>query len=127
VNITSRITFAAIGGMALGAAAVGALNAQVKPPAYVIIEQEVTDPETFNKVFSPQAPPTIEAFGGRYIARGGQTAVLDGEAPKRIVILAFPSLDAAKAWRFSPIYSELAKIRDKAAKVQSYAVEIQGN
>jgi uncharacterized protein (DUF1330 family) len=127
MHTKGKIVLAGVVGVALGAAAMGGLKAQAKLPAYVIIEQEVTDAATFNNVFSPRAPATVEASGGRYIARGGRTAVLDGEPPKRIVILGFPSLEAAQAWRFSPVYTELAKIRDSAAKVRSYAVEVQGN
>jgi uncharacterized protein (DUF1330 family) len=56
--------------------------------------------------------PTIAAFGGRFVARGGRTEVLEGEwSPRRLVIVEFPSVERAKAWWNSPEYSEAKAIR----------------
>ncbi|MGZ4983352.1 MAG: DUF1330 domain-containing protein, partial [Chthoniobacterales bacterium] len=51
--------------------------------AYVIVEIEVTDPVGFEE-YRNQVAPTIKKYGGKYIVRGGQTEVLEGDwNPKR--------------------------------------------
>jgi uncharacterized protein (DUF1330 family) len=55
------------------------------PRAFCITEVEVTDPETF-KSYGSRVLDTLTRYGGRYIARGGNTVSLEGEAPKRVVI-----------------------------------------
>lgn len=124
MHITGKIVLAGLAGATLGAAAMGALKAQAKLPAYVIVEQDVTDLEKFNNVFSPRVPAIVQASGGRYVARGGKTVGLEGDAPKRIVILGFDNLEAAQAWHASPTMQELIKIRNEAAKARSYAIEV---
>ncbi|MFL5441248.1 MAG: DUF1330 domain-containing protein, partial [Myxococcales bacterium] len=62
--------------------------------------------------------------GGRYLARGGKTDVLEGSwQPKRFVILEFPSVEKAKAWWGSTEYAEAKSIRQKAAKTSLVVVE----
>jgi uncharacterized protein (DUF1330 family) len=74
--------------------------------AYVVVEVEVLDPERY-ETYKQLAPPSIAQYGGRYVARGGEVATLEGTwAPKRLVILEFPSVDQAKAWWNSPEYAE---------------------
>lgn len=79
--------------------------------AYVIVEIEVTDPVRY-EAYKTQAPATVAAYGGKYIARGGRTQVLEGDwSPKRLVILEFESFEQAVAWWNSPEYSEIKDIR----------------
>jgi len=42
---------------------------------YAIVELEVTDPEEF-EAYKTQVPATIEAYGGRYLVRGGATETM---------------------------------------------------
>lgn len=59
-------------------------------PAYVVVDIAIHDPETYAR-YREIAPPSIAAYGGRYLARGGATAVLEGTwSPARLVILEFP-------------------------------------
>jgi len=48
---------------------------------------------------------------------------VDGEAPKRVVIYQYPSVDAVHAWRNDPAYEEVRKIGEKYAKYRTFAVE----
>ena len=60
--------------------------------AYVIVLIEGSDPETF-EVYRAQVPPTLEAYGGEYVVRGGEQEVLEGDWPyPRTVVLKFPSV-----------------------------------
>ena len=92
--------------------------------AYAIVDINVTDPETYEG-YKELAAPTVEIYGGKYIARGGRTEVLEGNwSPVRLVILQFDSIEQAKSWLNSPEYSEVKRIRHQAAT--SNMVVIQG-
>ncbi|MEO8218152.1 MAG: DUF1330 domain-containing protein [Acidobacteriota bacterium] len=91
--------------------------------AYVVIDIEVTDPDTYEeyKKLSKQA---IEASGGTYLVRGGKTEVLEGDwSPSRLVILRFESMDAAREWIDSETYRHARGLRHAAAKTNMVAVE----
>jgi len=91
--------------------------------AYVIAELEVTEPSGF-KDYRKAVPASIAAYGGRYLARGGALESLEGGwAPKRMVILEFPSLAQAKAWYTSPEYRELLRLRQRTAKSKVVLLE----
>ena len=86
------------------------------PKAYVIVDMDITDPDAYAADYIPLSGPSVEAAGGRYLARGGETAVLEGDAqPHRTVIIEFESLAAAKAWYASPAYIEARAARAAAA------------
>jgi len=55
--------------------------------------------------------------------RGPQVIAIDGEAPKRVVIYQYPSMDAVRAWRNDPAYEQVRKIGEKYAKYRTFAVE----
>ncbi len=92
-------------------------------PAYVCVEIEIHDLDTYEE-YKKLAPPSIAQYGGRYIVRGGATEALEGDwAPKRFVILEFDSMDAARAWWSSPEYSAARAIRQRCAATQMLLVE----
>ena len=71
-------------------------------PAYVIADIEVIDQGLYEQ-YRQGVPATIAAHGGRYLARGGETEVLEGSwSPKRCVILEFPDMERFRAWWSSP-------------------------
>ena len=91
-------------------------------PAYVIVETNVTDHEQYER-YREAAPPSIAAHGGRYVVRGGELAVFEGDwNPSRIVVLEFPDLETAKRWYDSDEYGEARKLRAGAAKLHMVAV-----
>lgn len=91
--------------------------------AYVIVQVKVTDRERFRE-YLKETPRTITRYGGRYIARAGETAVLEGDVPpRRIVLIEFPSLEKAKAWYNSPEYREIKVLREGAATGSIVAIE----
>jgi uncharacterized protein (DUF1330 family) len=91
--------------------------------AYVIVEIEVTDPVGYEE-YKKQASATIHAQGGKYIVRGGKTEVLEGDwQPKRLVLLEFPSMDAAKGWLNCEEYREPRTMRHRTAKTNMILVE----
>jgi len=91
--------------------------------AYVVVEVDVTDPEAY-EVYKPLAAAAVEAHGGRYIARGGATELLEGEElPPRVVLLEFPDADTARTWYHSPEYGEAKAARAGAATGRFFIVE----
>jgi len=111
-------------GAVIGAAGATVIHArQVKVlPGYVIAEVDVTDPGTFQK-YAEKTPGTIAPFNGRYIIRGGKTLSLEGDAPKRFVVIAFDSMEKAKAWEDSPAYEAIKPIRHSSAKSRVFIAE----
>ena len=91
--------------------------------AYVIAMVDVKDPVRYEE-YRRMVLPTITAFGGRFIARGGRTEVLEGTAPAaRLVIVEFPSLERAKEWWSSPEYSEAKAIRQATSEGTLIVIE----
>ena len=92
-------------------------------PAYVIVETNITDPEQYER-YRQEAPASIAAHGGRYLVRGGELAVLEGDwNPTRVVVLEFPDLETAKRWYASEEYGEARALREGAASLSMVAVE----
>ena len=90
---------------------------------YVIVRVEVTDMEQYKKYIA-LTPASIAKFGGRFIARGGETISLEGpEENRRIVILEFPSLKQAEKWYHSDDYQAAKKVRAGAAEAEFTAIE----
>ncbi len=81
---------------------------------YLIANIEVTDPAKFEE-YRQKVVPVIEKFGGRYLVRGGHTRCLEGNL-KRLVVLEFPSLDAAQRFYDSPEYQPILKLRLASAR-----------
>jgi uncharacterized protein (DUF1330 family) len=94
--------------------------------AYVVVETDITDPGQYEQ-YTAAAPATIAACGGRFLARGGELAVLEGDwRPPRIVILEFDDIEAAKRWYDSPAYQEARKLREGAAGFRAIVVQGAG-
>lgn len=82
---------------------------------YVIADVEVTNPELFAE-YRELVSQTVEMYGGRYLARGGDTTLLEGDrAPSRAVIIEFESAARAKEWYDSPEYEPVKKMRLESA------------
>jgi uncharacterized protein (DUF1330 family) len=91
--------------------------------AYVIVETDVHDAEQYEQ-YKTASPDAVHAGEGRFIVRGGELAVLEGDwNPSRLVVLEFPDLEAAKRWYVSPEYEKAKRLRDGAANLRMVAVQ----
>ena len=99
------VTLSISAGVAVGAAAVQALHAQAKPPAYVVAEIDVTNAEPYDKEYVPPAAKAITDAGGKYVVRGGRTVAIFGQPPQpRIAVMVFENMEKANAaFDFLPI------------------------
>jgi uncharacterized protein (DUF1330 family) len=107
-------------GAALGAATIQTLHAQAKSPVYVVVDiDEITDAAGYAAIGGRTAQAAAAVFkdsGGRYLARTDKITALDGNAPKRSVIIAFDSKEKAQAWYNSAAQKEVTAIRTKTTK-----------
>ena len=91
--------------------------------AYIVADIEITDPAAY-ETYRPLAGAAVEKHGGRFLARGGSATPAEGGwAPKRLVILEFPSMEKLKTFYNSPEYQKALAIRQKASKGRLIFVE----
>ena len=91
---------------------------------YLIGQLLVRNAEGY-KAYSSQVQPTLEPFGGRFLVRGGDAVVLDGQpsAPRNVVI-EFPSMQAAQDWYRSEAYQAI--LQDRLQNAEGYVVLVAG-
>ena len=91
---------------------------------YIVVQVKIHDPEGF-AIYRDMVPPTLEIYGGRYLVRGGNWEVLEGEwNPERIVIIEFDSIEQAKNWWSSEEYAPAKKLREQTT--QSTMIVVDG-
>jgi uncharacterized protein (DUF1330 family) len=91
--------------------------------AYVIVNVEVTDPVRYAD-YIKAVPPTLAAYGGRFMVRGGAAERLEGTyQPRRLVVIEFDSAERARAWWSSPEYAEPKALRQATAITDLILVE----
>jgi uncharacterized protein (DUF1330 family) len=90
--------------------------------AYVIYEAHVSDADRFER-YKAAAAPTVAAAGGRYVTRGGQTTSFEGAPPARVVVLEFPTLEAAERWYHSEEYQRATELRAEGCTARMFAVD----
>ena len=86
-------------------------------PAYVVSEVEVID-EIQGQEYRELAAASIAAYGGRYVVRGAEPEVPEGEWPsaQRVVIVEFPTMEQLRRWYSSPAYAGELAIRQTALR-----------
>lgn len=91
--------------------------------AYVIVEIEIQDAASYER-YKALVPPTIAAYGGRYLARGGAIETLEGDwKPERMVLLEFPSAERARAWWSAPEALPIKALRQNSARTRMIVVD----
>jgi uncharacterized protein (DUF1330 family) len=83
--------------------------------AFIVAAETIKDEAMFSE-YRKAVPATLEAFGGRFVARGGNLTLLEGEWPHtRFVAIEFPSREAAEAWYSSPAYQKIIGLRHNSS------------
>ncbi len=92
--------------------------------AYFIAQIEVDDPEGYQDYLAGFMP-IFERHGGQLLATSGKPIeVIEGTWDlSRVVLMAFPDLASAHAWKDDPDYVALAKIRQRTARTNMILVE----
>src|ERR1700745_605141 len=130
VKTSYTVALSMLAGVAVGAVSIQGLHAQGKGPVYLVTEIDVSNPEAYGKEFAPKAQASIKAAGGRQIAIGGAGGVnakpinsIEDDAPKRVTINVWESMDAFNKWYNGAEYQAALKIGEKYAKFRRYAIE----
>lgn len=84
---------------------------------YVIGLIDVQDPDGY-PAYAREVPATLEPYGGQFLVRGGQPEALEGTAPGRVVVIAFPSAEQASSWYESEGYTRIRPLRQQMATGQ---------
>jgi len=91
--------------------------------AYAIVDFEMRDPSGMRE-YIEKVPTIIHKHGGRYLARGGKTEILEGDwEPNLVVIVEFPSAEHAKRFYDCEEYREFKIARHKAGPSNMILVE----
>lgn len=86
--------------------------------AYLLCRVKVDDPEVYAK-YAALSPAIVAKFGGRFLARGGPVITLEGEpVTERLVILEFPSTQAATDYYNSHDYQQAKAIRAPVSQAE---------
>jgi uncharacterized protein (DUF1330 family) len=84
--------------------------------AYLVCTVRVDDPDRYKK-YTAKTPGLIEKHGGRFLVRGGPVEAIEGpEFGERLVIVEFPSREAAKTFYASAEYQEIMGHRTASAE-----------
>jgi uncharacterized protein (DUF1330 family) len=92
--------------------------------AYVIADvRDVRDLEALLE-YRRRNTEAVASHGGRFIVRGGEATLLEGEwATQRIVVMEFPDAAAARGWYESDEYAPLKALRQGASDTNIILVE----
>ena len=90
--------------------------------AYIIADVQVTDPVQYEE-YRKWSSAAAKEHNAEFMVRGGKTERLEGREPGRIVILKFPSMEAARAFYDSDTYRKGRAAREHAAVMHMLIVE----
>src|SRR5215207_708818 len=119
-KVSMKLSMTLLAGIFMGGAMTQILQAQSRPPAYMIAEFEVTDAAKF-KAYGDATGAQIPTAGGKFMVRAGKTFNVAGDAPKRVVIVQWPNLE--KTYFDSSEYKQLVATRDAGSKFRSFVNE----
>jgi uncharacterized protein (DUF1330 family) len=93
------------------------------PSAYIIANVTVTNPEQYEE-YKKWSSAAMQAHGAEVCVRGGKVEVLEGDwSPGRLVVLKFPTVEAARRFNESPEYGRARAARQGAAVMRMVVVE----
>ena len=92
------------------------------PKAYVLLQFNVDDQETFG-LYRQGAAPTILSNGGKVLVAAAKGDVREGAlAASLVTIIEFPGREAAEAWYASPEYAAVHHLREDATSAGSLTI-----
>ena len=92
--------------------------------AYILFEIDITDP-AWGKEYSEKVGPTVTKHGGKVIIRNTEPVRLEGKRglPTVVVVLEFPTREAAQAWHSDPEYKPLIDLRNTGSSAEALLVD----
>ena len=124
MNTKYKVAIALVAGVAIGGAAIQGLQAQTKPPTYVVVAiRKITDADSFKTNVVAKASAAVAASSGNFVIRTDKITSLDGNPPARFVLIKFDSVEKAQAWHNSAAQKEIDAARAKSTDSLSFIVE----
>ena len=77
---------------------------------YWVAFVDVNDPEGY-KAYIAENANAFRKYGGRFLARGGKAERPEGKTRSRVVVIEFPTYDAALQCYRSPEYAKAMALR----------------
>jgi len=91
--------------------------------AYAIVDVEIHDIEPYMD-YMASVKPLIEQYGGRYLARGGEFEVVEGDyRPSRLVLLEFPTMESIQDFYQCAGYRSLKQLRESCSTTSMTIVQ----
>ena len=96
------------------------------PKGYWIVNNDITDSETYQK-YKDFDSGVARDFGGKFLSRAGRQECPEGTARARTVVVEFESYDIAVECYYAAGYSAARAIRQPAAEGNFIIVEGYGD
>ena len=96
---------------------------QATKPAYVVFTREKTLNQAELETYWKKVAASFEGHPMKVLSGYGPHEVLEGDKTEGVVIAEFPSMEAAKAWYYSPVYQAAREHRLKGAVYRGILVE----
>ena len=92
--------------------------------AFLVVDTKINDEQAYEE-YKIRAKPIVESYGGEYLVRGGNTTVPEDElwTPTRLVVVKFPSREAAENFLSCDEYAPVKAIRQKHAQTTMTIVD----
>ena len=98
-------------------------SSETSGPYYVLFDVDIWDTRRYRE-YMDRVRPALESAGGRYLVRGGDHTVYEGDwTPSRLVVLEFPSQDAWKSFDNGPSYEEVRSVREAVSSGRMVGVQ----
>ncbi len=92
-------------------------------PVFMVSNVEVHDPDQFRKYQRPGRAAVFK-YGGKFLAEGATPETIEGDwAPKRMAIVEFENVEAARRFYNSSEYQAARKLRLQAANFRIVLVD----
>lgn len=91
-------------------------------PAYIVFEPDSTQNQAELEIYWSKIKATLDGHPVKILAAYGQHEVVEGPPIEGAVIAEFPTVEAAKAWYFSPAYQDAARHRKKGASYRGFII-----
>jgi uncharacterized protein (DUF1330 family) len=93
-------------------------------PAYVIADVRDARDQAALAEYRHGNTDSVARHGGRFVVRGGEMDVLEGKwDTRRIVVMEFPDMAAARGWYGSEDYAPLKALRQSASDTNILLVD----
>ncbi|EML1600878.1 MULTISPECIES: DUF1330 domain-containing protein [Burkholderia] len=90
---------------------------------YIVFTRESTQDQHELDIYASKVGATLAGHPVKVLAAYGPQEILEGEGPEGVVIVEFPSKEAAHAWYRGPEYQAVVQHRFKGARYRAVLVE----